>query len=107
MARPARRPSGARRLPWRADVPLSRLVRLRPWQKAAFDAFWASAAPDFLAVATPGAGKTAFALTAARQALAQSPGGPFWWAPPRHPKSSGARPRAPSAWTLDPGCRPP
>ena len=52
---------------------MTRTVRLRPWQKAAFDRFVASDAKDFLAVATPGAGKTTFALTAARHALAQHP----------------------------------
>ena len=49
-------------------------VRLRPWQKAAFDKFAAISDdedPNFLAVATPGAGKTTFALTCARWALAQ------------------------------------
>ena len=45
---------------------MTRTVRLRPWQKHALDRFVESAAPDFLAVATPGAGKTTFALTAAR-----------------------------------------
>ena len=55
---------------------MARSVRLRPWQKAALDAFSASGRPDFLAVATPGAGKTTFALTAARQALASAPGRP-------------------------------
>jgi superfamily II DNA or RNA helicase len=45
-------------------------IRLRPWQRIALDEFRTSAAPDFLAVATPGAGKTTFALTAAAQALA-------------------------------------
>lgn len=54
---------------------MPRSVRLRPWQKAALDSFWASPRPDFLAVATPGAGKTTFALTAARQALAAADGG--------------------------------
>jgi len=33
-------------------------VILRPWQRAAYEAFRASADPDYLAVATPGAGKT-------------------------------------------------
>ena len=33
---------------------MTRTIRLRPWQKAAFDAFVASTSPDFLAVATPG-----------------------------------------------------
>jgi superfamily II DNA or RNA helicase len=42
---------------------------LRAWQKAALAQFEASASPNFLAVATPGAGKTTFALTAARRAL--------------------------------------
>ncbi len=46
-------------------------LRLRPWQRAAFDLFTQHEHPDFLAVATPGAGKTTFALTCARWALAQ------------------------------------
>ena len=52
-------------------VPMSRVVRLRPWQKAALDRFEAAGAssPDFLAVATPGAGKTTFALAAALREL--------------------------------------
>jgi len=45
-------------------------VTLRPWQRAAFDLFRASESPDFLAVATPGAGKTTFALACARAQLA-------------------------------------
>ena len=49
---------------------MARSIRLRPWQKAALERLAASDADDFLAVATPGAGKTTFALTAARQALA-------------------------------------
>ncbi len=47
-----------------------RTVTLRPWQKTALERLSATVEPDFLAVATPGAGKTTFALTAARQALA-------------------------------------
>ena len=48
-------------------------LRLRPWQRAAFDRFVAldDHTPNFLAVATPGAGKTTFALACARWALAQ------------------------------------
>lgn len=49
-------------------------LRLRPWQRAAFDKFSAMEDddhPDFLAVATPGAGKTTFALACARWALGQ------------------------------------
>lgn len=45
-------------------------VTLRPWQRAAFDLFRASGDADFLAVATPGAGKTTFALACARATLA-------------------------------------
>ena len=56
-------------LPDPTPHPLS-TVTLRPWQRAAFDQFRASADPDFLAVATPGAGKTTFALTCARATLA-------------------------------------
>jgi superfamily II DNA or RNA helicase len=44
-------------------------VILRPWQRAAFDRFRSSPRPDFLAVATPGAGKTTFALACARATL--------------------------------------
>lgn len=46
-------------------------LRLRPWQRAAFDRFTASDRESFLAVATPGAGKTTFALTCARWVLAE------------------------------------
>ncbi len=53
---------------------MSRSVRLRPWQKRALDRLAASDAPDFLAVATPGAGKTTFALCAAVHDLAAHPG---------------------------------
>lgn len=50
---------------------ISRSVRLRPWQHAALAGFLATERRDFLAVATPGAGKTTFALTALRVALAE------------------------------------
>ncbi|HEX5367503.1 MAG TPA: DEAD/DEAH box helicase [Acidimicrobiales bacterium] len=49
-------------------------VRLRPWQKRALDRLAAADTPDFLAVATPGAGKTTFALCAAVQSLHDHPG---------------------------------
>ena len=52
---------------------MSRSVTLRPWQKSALERLFASLHPDFLAVATPGAGKTTFALTAARTAVATGP----------------------------------
>ncbi len=56
---------------------MARSIRLRPWQKEALERFSATVgagvANDFLAVATPGAGKTTFALTAARHWLADHP----------------------------------
>lgn len=51
-----------------------RTIRLRPWQKVALEKFVAAESADFLTVATPGAGKTTFALTAARQVLADHRG---------------------------------
>jgi len=54
------------------DGPMT-TVTLRPWQRAAFDEFRSSDNPDFLAVATPGAGKTTFALVCARASLADQP----------------------------------
>jgi len=55
---------------------MARSVRLRRWQKRALDLLAerrAEGAADFLAVATPGAGKTTFALTAAARSLAATP----------------------------------
>lgn len=52
---------------------MARTIRLRRWQKAALESFTSRPGGDFLAVATPGAGKTTFALTAARQHLASHP----------------------------------
>ncbi len=49
-------------------------IRLRPWQSEALERFANTKGPDFLAVATPGAGKTTFALTAAVQDLADHVG---------------------------------
>lgn len=42
---------------------------LRAWQAAAMDQYFAEQPRDFLAVATPGAGKTTFALTVASELL--------------------------------------
>lgn len=44
-------------------------IRLRAWQQEALQALEARARSSFLAVATPGAGKTTFALAAVRRAL--------------------------------------
>src|ERR1700729_3807054 len=46
---------------------MARSIRLRPWQLAALDQLERSSQADFLAVATPGAGKTTLALAAARR----------------------------------------
>jgi superfamily II DNA or RNA helicase len=53
---------------------VTRTIRLRPWQKAALERFTATERADFLAVATPGAGKTTFALTAAVGVLGAADG---------------------------------
>lgn len=53
---------------------MARSIRLRRWQKSALDRFTHRDGPDFLAVATPGAGKTTFALAVARQDMAAHPG---------------------------------
>lgn len=52
---------------------MHRRLRLRRWQKDALDAFEARRQRDFLTVATPGAGKTTFALTAGLRDLAHHP----------------------------------
>ncbi|MCB0997114.1 MAG: DEAD/DEAH box helicase [Acidimicrobiales bacterium] len=49
---------------------MTRRVSLRPWQREALARFEASRPENFLTVACPGAGKTTFALAAARQRMA-------------------------------------
>lgn len=46
-------------------------MSLRAWQTAAMDKYFTEHPRDFLAVATPGAGKTTFALTVASELLAR------------------------------------
>ena len=46
-------------------------TRLRAWQTAALTAYFERTHRDFLAVATPGAGKTTFALTVAAELLSR------------------------------------
>jgi superfamily II DNA or RNA helicase len=53
-------------MPGSADGP-----DLRAWQRAALDAYFARSPRDFTAVATPGAGKTRFALAVAARLLAE------------------------------------
>ncbi len=81
-------------------------VRLRPWQHAALARFSASPHPDFLAVATPGAGKTTFALTALRFALAARPARVVVVAPTAHLKTQWARAAARLHLHLDPAWSP-
>lgn len=52
---------------------MSRSIRLRRWQKEALDRLVEHESPDFLAVATPGAGKTTFALAAVLHHLSTHP----------------------------------
>lgn len=85
---------------------MTRAIRLRPWQKAAFDAFCASDSPDFLAVATPGAGKTTFALTTARYELGRRPGRLVVVAPTAHLKVQWAAAAHRMALHLDPAWSP-
>lgn len=66
---------------------MSDRLQLRPWQREAFDTFVASEQPDFLTVATPGAGKTTFALACARWALSQQRRRLIVVAPTTHLKS--------------------
>ena len=46
-------------------------TKLRAWQTAALDQYFTDEPKDFLAVATPGAGKTTFALTVAAELLSR------------------------------------
>ena len=56
---------------WRRNaLDVTRRVSLRPWQREALARFEASRPENFLTVACPGAGKTTFALAAARQRMA-------------------------------------
>jgi len=85
---------------------VSRTVRLRPWQHAALATFASSLRPDFLAVATPGAGKTTFALAALRTALAERPARVVVVAPTAHLKVQWAGAAARLGLHLDPAWSP-
>jgi len=63
--------SAAEHLPpaFPARTPWGTADRLRAWQHAAFEDYLARAPRDYLAVATPGAGKTTFALRVASELL--------------------------------------
>jgi superfamily II DNA or RNA helicase len=85
---------------------MSRSVRLRPWQHAALARFSASRHPDFLAVATPGAGKTTFALAALRTVLSQRSARIVVVAPTAHLKLQWAAAAARLGLHLDPSWSP-
>ncbi|CAN0270245.1 unnamed protein product, partial [Phaeothamnion confervicola] len=86
--------------------PVSDRVHLRPWQRDAFEKFAASERPDFLAVATPGAGKTTFALACARWSLAQQRRRLIVVAPTSHLKQQWARAAHMLGLELDPNWSP-
>jgi superfamily II DNA or RNA helicase len=85
---------------------MSRSVRLRPWQHAALARFAASPHADFLAVATPGAGKTTFALAALRTSLTRRPARVVVVAPTAHLKVQWAAAAAVLGLHLDPAWSP-
>ncbi|WP_166356014.1 DEAD/DEAH box helicase [Phytoactinopolyspora limicola] len=65
--------SAAQHLPpaYPARAPWGTAGRLRAWQQAALDDYLSREPKDYLAVATPGAGKTTFALRVAAELLAK------------------------------------
>lgn len=85
---------------------MSRSVRLRPWQHAALEGYQATVRPDFLAVATPGAGKTTFALVALRTSLARRHARVVVVAPTAHLKVQWALAAARLGLHLDPAWSP-
>src|SRR5437762_11106420 len=85
---------------------MSRSVRLRPWQHAALGRFLGAERPDFLAVATPGAGKTTFALTALRVVLADAPRRIVVVTPTAHLKTQWAQAASQLQLHLDPAWSP-
>ena len=89
-------------LPGRA--PWGTAQALRAWQQEALDAYAAAQPRDFLAVATPGAGKTTFALRVAADLLARRRGRrPSPWSPrPSTSSASGRDGRDRVGIALDP-----
>jgi superfamily II DNA or RNA helicase len=85
---------------------MARSIRLRPWQLAALEQLERSPKSDFLAVATPGAGKTTLALTAARRSLARTPARLIVVVPTAHLKFQWARAAAALDLHLDAGWAP-
>jgi superfamily II DNA or RNA helicase len=85
---------------------MAKSIRLRPWQLAALDQQERSESTDFLAVATPGAGKTTFALAAARRSLARTPARLVVVVPTAHLKFQWARAAAALDLHLEAGWAP-
>ena len=81
---------------------MSDRVQLRPWQHAALERFLSQQQRDFLAVATPGAGKTTYALVAARMVLAERPASVIVVTPTAHLKTQWAAASARLLLHLDP-----
>lgn len=77
-------------------------LRLRPWQRLALDKLATHPERDFLAVATPGAGKTTFALVAVNRELHARPGPTVIVAPTAHLKRQWAQAGAAVGLHLDP-----
>jgi len=79
---------------------------LRAWQRAAYEEYFRTARRDFLLVATPGAGKTAYALTVAAELLARREVmGITVVTPTEHLKHQWAAAAAAFGIGLDPGFR--
>ncbi len=85
---------------------MPRTLRLRPWQRRALTAFQDTIGEDFMAVATPGAGKTTFALTCARLTLPKVQGKLVVVAPTRHLKYQWANAAEAFGLQLDPDWKP-
>jgi len=85
---------------------MARSIRLRPWQLAALNQLERAPGADFLAVATPGAGKTTLALAAARRSLARSPARLIVVVPTAHLKFQWARAAAALDLHLEAGWTP-
>ncbi len=79
---------------------------LRPWQRAAYEEYFRVPRRDFLLVATPGAGKTAYALTVATELIARREvAGVTVVTPTEHLKHQWAAAAAGSGIALDSGFR--
>ncbi len=91
---------------WQNRPLMPRTLRLRPWQRQALTIFQDTIGSDFMAVATPGAGKTTFALTAARLTLPKVQGRLVVVAPTKHLKYQWANAAEQFGLHLDPDWKP-